>query len=86
MVRVMPFIMPVLPLPSPHLRPPANEVHDGLLELMREGRVVPLAAGRRLRFCARCQMRPEFEPLTVDYAAAEAWLRREEEQAMAPWN
>lgn len=86
MPNIMPYISPVLPLPSPYLRPPANDVHDGLLELVAAGQVIPLALNGRLCFCARCQMKPEYEALAVDPAAAEARLRREEEQAMAAWN
>ena len=82
----MPFIIPTLPLPSPYLRPPANDVHDGLLELVRAGKVIPLALDGQMRFCARCQMRREYEPLVLDTAAVEKRLRRAEEQAMAVWN
>ena len=76
----------LIPMPSVYLRPPANDVHDGLLELTRIGEVIPLLVHGRVHFCAACRMKPEYEALKMEYAAVEGRLRRDEEQEMAPWN
>lgn len=72
--------------PSIYALPPANDVVDGLLEMIRSGTVVPLSLNGRVRFCAKANMKPEYEALVVDYAAAEADLKHYAEQAMAVWN
>lgn len=71
---------------SPHMRPPACYVHDGLLHMMREGRMLAFRSGGRLRFVLAEQATPRIVAAQESIEEAEAELRRAEPRGMAPWN
>lgn len=71
---------------SDYLLQPANDLHDDLLALVRDGLLVAFRWGGQLRFAAPHQLPPDLRARVLAYADLERTLRRREEAAMGVWN
>lgn len=71
---------------SNYVRAPANDINDGLLEMVRNGQVIAFRQHGKIVFCAASNARPEYLAARVDYETVERHVRQQEETAMAVWN